>query len=149
VPRIEPIEPKFHLDALTSKQLASIKSATLQIMEEVGVRFPSDRALHIFAEHGAQVNWESQVVRLPADMVLEALEKAPRSYVLSGRAEGTDLILDGRRSYFGTDGCGTLTIDFETGEERYSCKDDVAKMARVADGLSSIAFYWPMVSAQD
>jgi trimethylamine--corrinoid protein Co-methyltransferase len=53
------------------------------------------------------------------------------------------------RSYFATDGCGTLTVDFETGEQRDSRKDDVAKMARVADGLSSIAFYWPMVSAQD
>jgi trimethylamine--corrinoid protein Co-methyltransferase len=149
VPRIEPIEPKFHLDVLTPEQLASIKSATLQIMEEVGVRFPSDKALRIFAEHGAPVDWERQVVRLPADMVLTALDHAPRSYTLSGRSEGTELILDGRRSYFATDGCGTLTIDFETGEERYSCRDDVAKMARVADRLSSIAFYWPMVSAQD
>ena len=149
MPKIEPVEPMFHLEVLTPEQLASIKSATLQIMEEVGVRFPSDRALHVFAEHGARVDWGSQVVRLPADMVLAALGQAPRSYILAGRSAGTDLILDGRRSYFATDGCGTLTIDFETGEERYSCKDDVAKMARVADCLSSIAFYWPIVSAQD
>jgi trimethylamine--corrinoid protein Co-methyltransferase len=149
VSKIEPIEPKFHLDVLTPEQLSSIKSATLQIMEQVGVRFPSDKALHVFAEHGALVDWERQVVRLPADLVLKALGHAPRSYVLSGRSAGTELVLDGRRSYFATDGCGTLTIDFDTGEERYSCKDDVAKMARVCDGLSSIAFYWPMVSAQD
>ena len=66
MPRIEPIEPRFHLEVLTPEQLASIKSATLQIMEEVGVRFPSDKALRIFAEHGALVDWERQVVRLPA-----------------------------------------------------------------------------------
>jgi trimethylamine--corrinoid protein Co-methyltransferase len=149
VSRIEPIEPQFHVEVLSPEQLSSIKSATLQIMEEVGVRFPSNKALRIFADHGAVVDWKRQLVRLPADMVLEALGQAPRSYVLSGRSEGTDLILDGKRSYFATDGCGTLTIDFETGEQRYSCKDDVAKMARVADGLSSIAFYWPIVSAQD
>jgi trimethylamine--corrinoid protein Co-methyltransferase len=58
-------------------------------------------------------------------------------------------VLDGTRSYFSTDGCGVQTVDFETGELRASCKDDVAEMARVADYLSSIAFYWPMVSAQD
>jgi trimethylamine--corrinoid protein Co-methyltransferase len=149
VPRIEPIEPKLHMDVLTPEQLASIRAATLQIMEEVGVRFPSDRALHVFAEHGAKIDWQRQVVRLPAEMVLESLSHAPRSYVLSGRSTGTDLNLDGTRSYFATDGCGTLTLDFETGEQRDSRKDDVAKMARVADGLSSIAFYWPMVSAQD
>jgi trimethylamine--corrinoid protein Co-methyltransferase len=149
VAKIEPIEPQFHLEVLTPEQLSSIKSATLQIMEDVGVRFPSNKALRIFAEHGALVDWERHLVRLSAGMVLEALGQAPRSYVLSGRSEGTELILDGRRSYFATDGCGTLTIDFETGEERYSRKDDVARMARVADGLSSIAFYWPIVSAQD
>jgi trimethylamine--corrinoid protein Co-methyltransferase len=36
-----------------------------------------------------------------------------------------------------------------TRERRNSVKDDVAKMARVTDYLPSMAFYWPMVSAQD
>jgi trimethylamine--corrinoid protein Co-methyltransferase len=51
--------------------------------------------------------------------------------------------------YMATDGCGLTTIDFETGQRRKSVQDDVAKMARVSDYLSSIAFYWPMVSATD
>ena len=149
MPNIEPIQPKFHVEVLAPEQLEAIQSATLHVLEHVGVRFPSERALGIFAEHGAQVDWGRQVVRLPPDTVLAALGRAPRSYVLSGRAAGTDLILDGTRSYFATDGCGTLTLDFETGEQRPSCKQDVARMAQVADYLSSIAFYWPMVSAQD
>ena len=41
------------------------------------------------------------------------------------------------------------TIDFETRQRRPSCKEDVGKMARVADYLGSIGFIWPMVSAQD
>jgi trimethylamine--corrinoid protein Co-methyltransferase len=77
------------------------------------------------------------------------MSHAPRTYTLSGRAEGTDLILDGTSSYFSTDGCGTETVDLETGEHRRSRKDDVAMMAHVADYLSSISFYWPIVSAQD
>jgi trimethylamine--corrinoid protein Co-methyltransferase len=36
-----------------------------------------------------------------------------------------------------------------TRELRASIKDDVVKSARVADYLSSVSFYWPMVSAQD
>ena len=88
-------------------------------------------------------------MRMSPELVLDALSRAPRSYKLCGRADKTDLLLDGTSSYFGTDGCGTITVDFDTGEKRHSCKEDVAKMARVADYLSSIAFYWPMVSAQD
>jgi trimethylamine--corrinoid protein Co-methyltransferase len=41
------------------------------------------------------------------------------------------------------------TIDFETRQRRTSNKADVAAGARLADYLSSIGFYWPIVSAQD
>jgi trimethylamine--corrinoid protein Co-methyltransferase len=146
---IEPIQPSFRLNVLSAQQIGAIKSATLHVLEHVGVCFPSERALRVFAEHGAQVDSDSQIVKLSPDLVAEAMSHAPRSYVLSGRAEGTDLLLDGTSTYFGTDGCGTTTVDFETGKQRRSCKEDVAKMARVADYLSSVAFYWPMVSAQD
>jgi len=147
--KIKPITPELHLDVLNAAQLAEIRSTTFHVLENVGVHFPSERALKVFAEHGAQVDLESQIVCLSPELVAEAIGQAPRSYTLSGRSEGTDLVLDGTCSYFSTDGCGTSTVDFETGEQRRSCKDDVARMARVADYLSSIAFFWPMVSAQD
>ncbi|MGB3699800.1 MAG: trimethylamine methyltransferase family protein [Anaerolineales bacterium] len=146
---IEPIQSTLEFRVLNSEQLDQIKSATLQVLENVGVHFPSTRALNIFSEHGAVVDRDTQVVKLPADFVLDAMSKAPRSYVLAGRAEGAELQVGSGLSYFATDGCGVETIDFETGVQRLSCKEDVARMARVADCLSSIAFYWPMVSAQD
>ena len=146
---IKPIQPKFNLEVLSADELGAIQSGTLHILENVGVHFPSERALCVLAEHGAQVDASSQIVRMSPDLVMEALSHAPRSYTLAGRGEGTDLSLDGTRSYFGTDGCGTETLDWETGERRRSCKQDVANMARVADYLSSVSFYWPMVSARD
>jgi trimethylamine--corrinoid protein Co-methyltransferase len=149
MPEISPIRSKFKLEVLTAGQLAEIRSTTLHVMEQVGVHFPSERALGVFAEYGANVDWERAVVRLSPELVIEAMSQAPRSYTLSGRAVGTELTLDGRASYFGTDGCGTRTVDLRTGEERRSCKEDVVTMARVADYLSSVSFYWPMVSAQD
>ena len=149
MPIIEPIRSKIDLKVLSSEQLAQIKAATLHVLENVGVRFPSGKALDKFAEHGAIVDGDTQVVKLRADFVLDAMSRAPRSYVLSGRVAGTDLNIGSGNSYFATDGCGVETVDFETGEQRPSCKEDVARMARVADHLTSIAFYWPMVSAQD
>jgi trimethylamine--corrinoid protein Co-methyltransferase len=149
MPSIQPIQPGFHLEVLRPDQLESIQTATLHVLEHVGVHIPSERALEVFAEHGARVDTAGGRVRLPPELVTRALSHAPRAYTLAGRAGETDLTLDGTRSYFGTDGCGTQTVDFETGEQRPSCKEDVARMARAADYLSSVAFYWPMVSAQD
>ena len=146
---IKPIKPKISIEILSPSQVAEIRAATLHILETVGVHFPSEKAIDVFAKHGAQVDIESQIVRIPPDLVLEAISYAPRVYTLSGRAKGTDLILDGSASYFSTDGSGTETIDFKTGEQRQSTKADVAMMAHVSDYLSSISFYWPIVSAQD
>jgi trimethylamine--corrinoid protein Co-methyltransferase len=146
---IKPIQPKVRVNVLADEQVAEIRAATLQVLEMTGIHFPSERALRIFSEHGADVDFEKQIVRLSPNLVLEAMSHAPRTYTLSGRAEGTDLTLDGTSSYFSTDGCGTETIDMETGVYRGSSKADVAMMARVADYLSSVSFYWPMVSAQD
>lgn len=101
---IKPIRSKYHLEVLSADELAAIQSATLQILDQVGVRFPSERALHIFAEHGAQVDTEDHIVRLPQDLVQAALNHALRVYNLNGRSKGTDLLLDGTSSYFGTNG---------------------------------------------
>ena len=146
---IKPIRPKFQLELLSAEELKIIQSATLQILDTVGVRFPSERALNIFADHGAQVDRQDQIVRLPPDLVQGVMSHAPRVYKIDGRSQGSGLLLDGTNSYFGTDGCGVETVDFNSRERRASTKEDVARMARVADALSSIAFYWPMVSAQD
>ncbi len=146
---IQAIRPKKHQEVLDTSELAEIQSSTLQVLEEVGIRFPSEEALGIFADHGAKIDYDNQIVRIPSELVKKALFHAPRSYHLDGRAEGTQLMLNGEQSYFGTDGVGVEAIDTKTGVQRPSRKEDVARMARVADALSSTAFYWPMVSAQD
>ncbi len=148
-PPLEPIEPKYRVRILTDQQLERLKSATLHILQEVGIQCPSDRALRIYAEHGAQVDQESQIVRLPSDVVLDAISHAPRFYTMGARLPEFDLHLDGSAFYCATDGCGVETVDFKTRQRRASVKADVAEMARVADYLSSIGFYWPVVSAQD
>ncbi len=110
---------------------------------------PSEKALDIYAEHGGKVDFEHQIVRLPPEVVLAAMANAPRHYTMGGRLPAFDLKLNGAALYCATDGCGVETIDFVSRQRRPSRKEDVACMARVADYLSAIGFYWPMVSAQD
>jgi trimethylamine--corrinoid protein Co-methyltransferase len=148
-PQLEPIVPAYHLRLLSDEQLEQLRAGTLEILEEVGVHSPSDKALAVYADHGAQVDFETQTVKLPPQVVLEAMSHAPRFYSMGARLQDFDLNLDGTAMFCATDGCGIETIDFETRIRRSSVKDDVAKMARVADYMSSLGFYWPMVSAQD
>ncbi|MBL7062772.1 MAG: trimethylamine methyltransferase family protein [Anaerolineae bacterium] len=148
-PAIEPIRSVIKVQFLSDEQLNQLQDATLKILETVGVRFPSEKALAIFADHGAQVDHNTQIVKIPRDLVRKAMATVPRYFHLGARDPSCDLHLQDRVTYFTTDGCGVETIDFETRERRVSCKADVGRMAHVADYLSSVAFYWPMISAQD
>jgi len=148
-PDIVPFTSPFRAELLTEAQLETLKGGTLHLLDEVGVHFPSRRALEIFADHGAAVDWDTEIVRIPPDLVQKAMSTAPRSFVLGGREERFDLLLDGSCSYLATDGTGVHVIDLETREKRPSRKEDVALMARVCDALPLISFFWPLVSAQD
>ncbi len=148
-PPLQPIVPAYRARILSDGQLQDMQAATLAVLGEVGIHCPSDEALRIYGEAGARVDFASRIVKLPADLVTRAMSSAPRNYVMGARRPAYDLHLDGAKTYLATDGCGVETIDFATRERRPSCKDDVAKMARVSDYLGSIGFYWPIVSAQD
>ncbi len=148
-PMIEPIRCQVRIQFLSNQQLDQLQEATLTILEEVGVRFPSEKALEIFAAHGAEVDRAGQIVKIPADLVRQAMATVPRYFRLGARDPTCHLQLQEGISYFTTDGCGVETIDLKTRQRRPSRKEDVARMAHVSDYLSSIAFYWPMVSAQD
>lgn len=148
-PAIEPIQTDFRVRFATDDQLNLLQDGTLRILEDVGVIFPSEKAIRIFSDHGAHVDKHTQVVKIPRHLVMKALSTVPRYFKLGARHPSCDLQLQDSVTYFCTDGCGVETIDFETRQRRPSCKDDVGKMAHIADYLSAISFYWPMVSAQD
>ncbi|MFB6291585.1 MAG: trimethylamine methyltransferase family protein, partial [Candidatus Bipolaricaulia bacterium] len=150
VASIELPEHVSPLTVLDKGDLDQLHQATLTVLRETGVKFPSRNALEIFADHGAEVDFSDQIVKLPPDLVEEALEQAPRNYTLGSRGgPELDLTLGEGKTYFATDGCGSDTIDFENWDRRASEKGDVEKTARISDYLDAISFYWPMVSAQD
>jgi trimethylamine--corrinoid protein Co-methyltransferase len=148
-PPVQPLRSAVTFRYLSTEELDQLQAATLQIMAEVGVKFPSEKALAVFSDCGAQVDHEAHLVKIPPDLVHRALATAPRFFNLGGRSPECDFHLEEGVTYFCTDGCGVETVDLDTGQHRPSCKADVGMMAHVVDYLSSTAFYWPMVSAQD
>ena len=141
--------PKVSLKILTEEDVQKIHSATLEIIEKTGVRFPSKRAIAIWEEHGADVDHETQIVKVKGEIIEGAIRKGKPSYVLAARDPDQDLPLDGNHVFVGTDGCGVQVQDLETGQLRVSSLRDVEEIARVADTLEEVAFHWVAVSAQD
>ncbi|MCK4725177.1 MAG: trimethylamine methyltransferase family protein, partial [Anaerolineales bacterium] len=72
-PPIQPIVPSYHLRILSDEQLKRFQSATFEILEKTGFKCPSERALKIYADNGAQVDFETQIVKLSQDVIMKAL----------------------------------------------------------------------------
>ena len=142
-------DPGLKLSILSTQDVEKIHIATLDIIENVGVRFPSQRALDIWEANGASVDRATSIVKAPGHLIEGALKKAPPAYTLAARAPEQDLPMDGNHVFVGTDGCGVEVLDIESGERRRSCLQDVRDIARIADYLEEVAFHWVALSAQD
>ncbi len=142
-------DPKLRLEVLTPEEVKQIHEATLQIIEKIGVRFPSKRALEIWHAHGAEVDFNKMIVRAKPDLIEKALKSAPSAFVLGARDPQQNCQMDGNHVYLGTDGCGVEIIDLNSGQRRTTCLQDVVDIVRVADATEEIGFHWIAVSAQD
>ncbi len=150
--RISPIAIKSDrkIKTLDKQAVEKIHEATLVVFHKTGVRFPCEKALDIFAQAGADVDFKKEIVKIQPDLLMKALVKAPAEFVMGARGnQDLDVILDGTKIYCGTAGTGTATVDLETRQRRPSVKKDIGMMALISDYLSSISFYWPMVAARD
>ena len=141
--------PKLRLEVLSPQEVKQIHDATLHIIENVGVRFPSKRALDIWEGAGANVDREKKVVKVKPHVIEDVLKQAPPTYTLAARDPQQDLPLDGNHVFVGTDGCGVEVIDIHTGQRRTSVLSDVRDISRIADATEEVGFHWVPVSAQD
>ncbi|RLG49406.1 MAG: trimethylamine methyltransferase, partial [Thermoproteota archaeon] len=139
-----------YLKLLSNKELESIHMASLEVLEDTGMRCESEIILKAFREMGANVDEKEKNVKIPQHLVKEALGKAPSQFVLCGRLRENDILLEGSRVYFGLGGTPTPYIrDLETGEFRRPTKRDVADATKLGDALENIDFIMSIAGAFD
>ncbi len=136
------------LEILAPEDVERIHCSALEVLAETGVMFHSQTALDVLEAHGAVVDRETTVARIPASAVGEALATLPRGFTLGGREPAYDLPVDGEHVYLTSDGCATMVREAD-GSVRRSVKQDVYEAARVVDGLDNLSATSALVSAQD
>jgi trimethylamine--corrinoid protein Co-methyltransferase len=124
-----------------------VHSHALDLLEDCGIRFHSEKARQILSDAGAKVT--DDIVKIPSQLVESALKEAPSTFILYSRDGKHDLDLDDEHTYYSQDGCAAHTLDFETGQRRGSTKADIEKMARISDYLDAVDIVTPTVSAAD
>lgn len=72
------VRPEMRIRILDDESLKRIHEATLTVLTETGVRFPLEKALKVFADAGATVDFENQIVKIPSDLLMASIEKAQK-----------------------------------------------------------------------
>ncbi len=135
-------------EILSPEEIRAIHQNTLDVLAEVGVTLHSRKALDIVAEHGAAVDHETTIAKLPPDLIEKALATMPESFVLGARDPEYDLPLDGEHVYISTDGCGVFRRELD-GTIRPSEKRDLYEAARITQAMPNVSATSAVVSAQD
>ena len=137
------------IEPLTKDQLTRIHVATLEVLENIGVKIEEENALRLMDNIGADVNFKSQIVKIPQHLVKEAIKYSPETVPFCGRNPKYDIKLHGKRINFGLGGGATSYLDVKTGLCRPSTKQDVANAAKLADALPNLDFVMSQFTSQD
>ena len=135
---------KAYAQVLTAEEKEQIHKQSIRILEEVGVKFPNERALSLLEKNGAKVDWDEQIAYISEAMVKDALSKMPKEFVLGGREPEFSLKLPATESVFNLDGGGIWIYDYDLGKRRRPITGDTANLTRVFDEVEIGNVLWPM-----
>lgn len=78
-------QPTPDLERLSAEGEEAIHEASMEIIEEIGIKLNHEDALDVFEEHGATVDRDENLVTIDRGIVEERVDQAPESFTLHGR----------------------------------------------------------------
>lgn len=135
---------------LKNKQIRQIHQGSLEVLERTGMKSVSHEILEVFSKAGAEVDPKMKNVKIPANLVEDALRRAPNKFKIYGRHAERAILLEDGRVHFGFGGTPTpYILDVETGEWRKPRKTDVAEATRLGDAIPNMDFIMTIAGAYD
>jgi trimethylamine--corrinoid protein Co-methyltransferase len=133
-----------YLRVLSDEDRNQVHESTLKILAKTGVKVETEIGRQYLKKAGAEVNEDTKIVRFPRDLVEDALELAPKEFLLGARRPGWDLSMNQGNCTLMGDGEGIAVIDRKTGEHRPTTHQDWLDATRLCDALDEVGVYWAM-----
>ncbi|MFQ5624828.1 MAG: trimethylamine methyltransferase family protein [Paracoccaceae bacterium] len=134
--------PRPRLGFLDEDRLEFLRNRTLALLEDYGAVVVHPAARDAFLEAGAREGSDKDRIRLPRELVLEALQATPKAVLLAGRKPSLDMHLPRRDGGFilrtGTGAHGY--VDPRDAKYRKMDLDAVNDIAAVASALDEVGF---------
>jgi trimethylamine---corrinoid protein Co-methyltransferase len=138
-----------YLKLLTDKQVQTLHESTLKLLQSTGVVIDDLRIQGILQERGAFLDKERNIVKIPSNLVEEAIKEVPKEITFHARKEYNNLILKGNVVHTHTAGGLPFFHDWSTGKRRPALLKDLEAASRLADALENIHTVVPLVFPTD
>lgn len=129
------------LNMFTDDELYDIHLATLDVLWNIGVKVESEEAREIFYSNGCTLNRDTNIVKIPAYLVEDALRSIPKTFRACGRNLENDWLNEGNRTGFVNFGEAVRMIDPYTREMRKPLKQDVDDVTRFCEAMDQIIIF--------
>jgi len=127
------MRPKLNI--LSDGLVEQIKQEAFGLLLDPGVRVHNKEALTLLAEAGAQVDFEKRIACIPERIVYQALESAPREFILFN-LEGRPVVHYGGDSVqFDPGSAGVSVLDDLSGVQRPPTTADFIKFVKLVETL--------------
>ncbi|MEA5387907.1 trimethylamine methyltransferase family protein [Haloarculaceae archaeon H-GB2-1] len=129
-------------DRLSAAGEDEIHEKALTILEEYGMKVGHETGRDLLAEHGCDVDEETELVTFPRDLVEECVAQVPSSFTLHGRGEGTNVEVGGDDYVLMPTGGPPNVLTYEEGRRPSTIDDyeDFLKLAHESDVMTSTGY---------
>jgi len=129
----------FNLDR---KALDNIHQYSLDVLEDTGIRFPSEKALAVFKHHGIRV--DGNMVYFREKDIQIALDAVPAAFTIEARNSSRNIRI-GENNYVMAPGYGPPFIIGPTGERRDATRADMETFCKLVQTSKYLDFNSSMV----
>jgi trimethylamine---corrinoid protein Co-methyltransferase len=116
---------------VSEDELEAIHQTSLQILEEMGMDFMHEGAREILRQAGAEVRPSSDRVRIPRELILQAIQTCPSEFTLHARNPERNIAIGGRNLAFAQVASPPNCSDMQGGR-RAGNQNDFRNMVRLA-----------------
>lgn len=125
------------MSLLQEEDIKRIIRGGVELLEETGIVVHNKNALDIYKEGGAKVDYPSELVKIPSQMVEKALELAPGQIKLYDGDGNLAMDLQGYNVHYDPGSAAINILDYKTGEVRKPVTEDFIEFIKIVEQLDN------------
>ncbi len=134
---------------ISKDQIEQIHLASLEILKNIGLVVQNEKARNIFSKNGCKVDFETNQVIFPKNIIENFIELFPASFTFYGREPKYDRTIPEDGPVVITGSSAADINDPITGEVRRSNSEDIARIAHLINQLSGYDIFSISTLADD